>query len=157
MAAHEHDIKMQNPINEALFLIMIILTLVVLPYTIMKYGGILASEEVHEVNVFGYNPIDGNDAYWSVSDSGTWDFDGWTGESVIRVKKGEMVKLKLTTFDNVHGFAIKDLGINERLYPGEVKEVSFVADKPGVYYYYCSIYCGNLNHFMMRGKLVVEE
>jgi cytochrome c oxidase subunit 2 len=159
MAAHAHDEKTmkQSPINEVIFLILVVLTLIVLPYSIMKYGGILEGAPVHEVNVFGYNPINGEEAYWAVSDKGAWNFDGWNGESVIRVKKGEKVKLKLTTFDNVHGFAIKDLNIDERLYPGTVTEVSFVADKPGEYVYYCSRYCGNINHFKMRGKLIVEE
>ncbi len=78
---------------------------------------------------------------------------------VIRVKKGDHVTVHITnieqTRDELHGFAINDYNINIVVDPGETKTTSFVADKAGVYAYYCTNFCSAL-HQEMQGYLLVK-
>jgi nitrous-oxide reductase len=78
----------------------------------------------------------------------------------IRLKQGDEVTLIVTNLDKVedlaHGFAIPKHNINFIVNPQEAKSVSFVADKPGVYWCYCTHFCHAL-HLEMRSRLVVER
>lgn len=74
---------------------------------------------------------------------------------VIHVKKGQDVTLEVSTRDVQHGFAVKELGIDEPIQPGKPAEVSLKTDKPGEYKVECSIICGP-GHQRMQGKIVVE-
>lgn len=74
----------------------------------------------------------------------------------IKVKKGDRVRITITSEDVEHGFAIREYGINKRLVPGNPVVVEFTADKAGTFTIYCSVYCGP-GHGGMRGKLIVEE
>lgn len=73
----------------------------------------------------------------------------------IVVKKGDTVKLHITSTDVKHGFAIDEYGINEILPPGQVVNIDFTADKTGTFEFYCAVLCG-AGHGNMRGELVVE-
>lgn len=77
----------------------------------------------------------------------------------IKVKEGDKVKLHITNIerarDATHGFAITGYNINLSLEPGEANTVEFVADKPGVYPFYCTEFCSAL-HLEMAGYLLVE-
>ncbi len=79
--------------------------------------------------------------------------------TVIEVNQGDTVKVALTnieqTTDELHGFAILDYNINLVIDPGETKTVTFKADKPGVFPYYCTNFCSAL-HQEMQGYLVVK-
>ena len=75
---------------------------------------------------------------------------------VIRVKKGEKVRIVVEGMDVVHGFAIKGLGIDlGAIEVGEKKVVEFVADKEGVYVFKCTIMCSPQHNFM-KGIIIVE-
>ena len=75
---------------------------------------------------------------------------------VIRVKKGEKVRIVVEGMDVVHGFAIKGLGIDlGAIEAGEKKVVEFVADKEGVYVFKCTIMCSPQHNFM-KGIIIVE-
>jgi cytochrome c oxidase subunit 2 len=76
--------------------------------------------------------------------------------STITVKKGDKVKLTITSTDVVHGFGLSAYGIDERVEPGEEVEIEFTADKAGEFTYVCTVYCGT-GHNTMSGKLIVEE
>jgi nitrous-oxide reductase len=77
----------------------------------------------------------------------------------IRVKQGDKVIIHLTnvetTIDATHGFSICEYNITASIEPGETVTVEFIADKPGVYAYYCTEFCSPL-HLEMMGWLVVE-
>lgn len=74
----------------------------------------------------------------------------------ITVKKGDDVRLIITSIDVIHGFRIEEFGIDETLEPGKTVIVEFTADKTGAFTFYCTVYCGS-GHGSMRGRLVVEE
>jgi nitrous-oxide reductase len=78
---------------------------------------------------------------------------------IIRVKQGETVKIHLDNleqaYDATHGFAINSYNINLSLEPGEHEDVTFVADRQGVFPIYCTEFCSAL-HLEMAGYLLVE-
>ncbi len=75
--------------------------------------------------------------------------------STLTVDKGDHVRLKVTSADVKHGFAIDEYGINQQLTPGQEVTVDFVADKSGEFQFYCSVVCG-AGHREMTGKLIVQ-
>ncbi len=80
----------------------------------------------------------------------------WVFEpNTITVKQGDAVRLLIKSIDVTHGFNIPDYGIDEELTPGNVTIVEFVADKPGEFTFFCSIFCG-IGHAGMNGKLIVS-
>ena len=80
-----------------------------------------------------------------------WSFS----PTVIKVKKGDLVVLKLKTADVAHSYSITEFGINADIKPGETTTVEFTADKTGTFISACKIYCG-VGHVGMTGTLMVE-
>ena len=82
-------------------------------------------------------------------------FDPWK----IEVNKGDKVTIYLTnieqTTDELHGLGLADYNINVVVDPGETKTIEFVADKAGVFPYYCTNFCSAL-HQEMQGYLLVK-
>lgn len=76
--------------------------------------------------------------------------------STIKVKKGNLVKLTLSSRDTTHGFYIKEYGINVTIKKGATENVDFVAEKEGEFAIVCSVYCGR-GHANMQGMLAVEK
>jgi cytochrome c oxidase subunit 2 len=81
---------------------------------------------------------------------------GGFNPSVIRVKKGQTVKLVLISMDVSHGFAIEPLGIDAGIVkPGKKVVLEFTPKQEGVYTFKCTVQCSPLHHYM-RGMLIVE-
>lgn len=78
---------------------------------------------------------------------------------IIEVTEGDTVKLHFTNLeraeDEVHGFAMYGQNVQLSLEPGKTASATFVADKPGVYPYYCTEFCSAL-HLEMQGYLLVK-
>jgi nitrous-oxide reductase len=78
----------------------------------------------------------------------------------FKLKKGDEVTIILTNHDKVedltHGFAIPKYDIQFIVNPQETKSVTFTADKPGVYWCYCTNFCHAL-HLEMRSRMIVES
>jgi nitrous-oxide reductase len=78
---------------------------------------------------------------------------------IIEVTEGDEVTIHLTNLeraqDETHGFALYGQNVNLSLEPGKTASFRFVADKPGVYPYYCTEFCSAL-HLEMQGYLLVK-
>jgi len=78
---------------------------------------------------------------------------------IIEVEQGDKVVMYITNVerarDATHGFALGGYNINLSIEPGETGVVEFVADKPGVFPFYCSEFCSAL-HLEMAGYLIVK-
>jgi len=78
---------------------------------------------------------------------------------IVRVKEGETVHLHITNIeqakDATHGFTVGSHNIHVSLEPGKHSNITFVADKPGVYPMYCTEFCSAL-HLEMAGYFLVE-
>jgi cytochrome c oxidase subunit 2 len=82
--------------------------------------------------------------------------DGAWSHDTIRVEQGEKLRLRLTSNDVVHGFALKGYGIEiDEVYPGKVEVIDFVVDKAGTFSFTCTVLCSP-HHRDMEGRLVVE-
>lgn len=75
--------------------------------------------------------------------------------ATITVKKGDKVKLIVTSADVDHGMAIKEYNINTKVNKGKTETIEFTADKAGEFEIYCSVFCGS-GHKSMKGKLIVQ-
>lgn len=74
---------------------------------------------------------------------------------IAHVFVGDKVVLRLKTADIVHQFYVPALNLGPvNIKPGHPEQLEFMAEKPGVYQYYCTSLCGNC-HFYMTGWIVI--
>jgi nitrous-oxide reductase len=77
----------------------------------------------------------------------------------LEVNLGDKVTIHATnieqTTDELHGFGLNEYNINVVIDPGETKTIEFVANKPGVFPFYCTNFCSAL-HQEMQGYLLVK-
>lgn len=128
--------------REHFALLVVIVTLVVLPGTILGYQYVLrpalGPDDVIVIDLTARLPGEG----------------GWS-EEAIRVQAGQRVRLRLTSDDVVHGFAIGRTEVGPvDVQPGQVTEIEFSIDEPGRYQFYCTRWCER-DHWRMRGTLDV--
>jgi nitrous-oxide reductase len=78
---------------------------------------------------------------------------------IIEVKVGDEVTWHLTNLeraqDETHGFTVDTYNINASLEPGETNTFKFIADKEGVFPFYCTEFCSAL-HLEMMGYFLVK-
>lgn len=89
----------------------------------------------------------------------------------IVVNQGDVIHIRLGSYDVVHGFYLEGYDIEAEVYPGKipfkfrhpsekgkfslVEEIVFTADRAGKFRYRCSVTCGPLHPFML-GELIVR-
>ncbi len=77
----------------------------------------------------------------------------------VEVNEGDIVTFHLTNLeqaqDQTHGFTVDTYNVHGSWEPGKVASVTFVADKPGVFPYYCTEFCSAL-HLEMMGYMLVK-
>ncbi len=82
--------------------------------------------------------------------------DGGWSPDVIKAEVGQPLHLNLTSDDVIHGFAVGQMDMESvDVLPGKVADVTLNFDKPGIYTFFCTRWCG-LNHWRMRGTIEVE-
>ena len=74
----------------------------------------------------------------------------------IVVKKGEKVRLVVTSVDVQHGLGIPAFNVNQELPPNQPQTIEFTPDKAGEFEFRCTVYCG-AGHGGMKGTLVVQQ
>jgi len=78
---------------------------------------------------------------------------------IVEVNEGDTVNFIITNSeraeDETHGFSVSTYDVNLSLEPGKTATASIVADKAGVFSFYCTEFCSAL-HLEMEGYLVVK-
>ena len=78
---------------------------------------------------------------------------------IVEVNEGDVVTFHLTNLeraeDETHGFTINTYGKHGSFEPGKTASLTFVADRPGIFPYYCTEFCSAL-HLEMEGILLIR-
>jgi cytochrome c oxidase subunit 2 len=109
-----------------------IIGLVVIGFCLLATNSFAESEKVIEVKAkkFSYTP------------------------NIIKVDKGDRVKIRLISEDVTHGMFIDGYGLETHANPGQDGYISFTADKTGKFAFRCSVTCGEFHPYMI-GNLIV--
>lgn len=75
--------------------------------------------------------------------------------ATITLKKGEAVKLRVTSEDVTHGLFLRPLKIDADLEPGQTREMTVTPEKTGTFLAICHHFCG-AQHGNMKLTIVVE-
>lgn len=81
----------------------------------------------------------------------SWNFlyDNGKSSSKLYVPVGRPVVVNLESKDVLHGFYVPAFRVKRDVVPGVKNQVWFVADKPGSYDIFCSVYCGTQHSAMI--------
>jgi nitrous-oxide reductase len=134
------------------------------------YAQMIRADKLKPIEVYPKEELKNANAVWDVKDTAVMR-DGTNvlvkmiavrssfEPNKIEVNQGDRVTIYLTnieqTTDELHGFGLGEYNLNVVVDPGEMKVIEFVADKPGVFPYYCTNFCSAL-HQEMQGYLLVK-
>lgn len=127
--------------RELFALIVVLLILIAFPAVLFAYQASRSTVgNARIVNLVGQVPANG----------------GWKPDT-IRVNVGERIRLRISSPDVVHGFAVPALGIRvDEILPGHVEEVEFTATTAGRFPFACTRWC-SADHWRMRGVIEVVD
>jgi cytochrome c oxidase subunit II len=74
--------------------------------------------------------------------------------SELQVHLGDTVTIQLISTDVVHGLYVDGYDVSIEADPGQIKSLTFTADKPGSFRFRCNVTCGAMHPFMI-GRLTV--
>lgn len=147
---------------DIVFLSLLLLLLVGLPFCIQAYDR-LQSQEKLPAEAVAFTLTGHTEQGWIKGEVKAMDIvslalsEAKPVKPVLEVNKGDLVVLKLKSSDVVHGFSLKDFGvfITKGIQPGKTVRVSFTANKTGAFTFTCNAICGD-NHNNMQGTLIVR-
>ncbi len=143
---------------EALFIALIVVIVIGTPLIIYWWNSSVVAgyDSDRVINIIARNDVFDKVGRWLVQEGNGWNYGDITAPSEVKVKQGEKVTLRITSFDVLHGFRSEDYGIeSKQIYPGKFTEITFVANKAGRFPFKCTIACG-VGHNDMFGELIVE-
>jgi len=107
--------------------------------------GTVGARHVSDKNPFGMNPDDPNG-----------QDDVLISSPEVHLPIGRPVKALLRSIDVLHNFAVPQFRAKMDLVPGLVTFIWFTPTRTGKFDLLCNELCG-IGHFVMRGKVIVEE
>ncbi len=81
-----------------------------------------------------------------------WEFT----PNTLTLKKGQKVRLSISSVDVDHSFSLPAFNVDERLIAGQSTVIEFTPTSAGTFPFTCTVYCG-AGHGDMRGEAVVTE
>ncbi len=75
--------------------------------------------------------------------------------ATLTLKKGETVRLRVTSEDVTHGLFLRPLKIDTDIVPGEVRELTVTPQTAGTFTAICHHFCG-AQHGNMKLTVIVE-
>jgi cytochrome c oxidase subunit II len=106
----------------------------------------------HTIGEYHGIPIvtpDADGAAYIVAQSFAW-------RPVLQIRKGETVRLYLSSYDVQHGLSIQPQNLNFQVLPGYVYVVHLTPTETGEFSLICNEYCG-LGHHAMSGRILVVD
>jgi len=107
--------------------------------------GTVSAQYVSDKNPFGMNPNDPNG-----------QDDVLVANPELHLPMGRPFKALLRSIDVLHNFAVPQFRVKMDLVPGLVTYIWFTPTRTGKFDLLCNELCG-VGHFVMRGKVIVEE
>jgi cytochrome c oxidase subunit 2 len=88
-----------------------------------------------------------------------WEFqypDGLKTSNEMHIPINRPIRLELESTDIIHSFWVPQLGGKRDVVPGQINELSFIANTSGMYPGQCAEFCG-LSHANMRFRVFVDS
>jgi cytochrome c oxidase subunit 2 len=137
--------------GKKLFLSFAISAIIVLGLIVWTYG-LLVDYEGATAQVDADMTVD----VYGEKFSWTFGYANGENESTLRVPRGEMVRLDVTSKDVFHNFGIPAQKVKADAIPGQVNSAWFVAEETGTFEANCYELCG-AGHSRMDAEVIVME